>query len=243
MGSGTATKGLRRAGVALGVMAVLLAGCDFLHRPTIEEQADKIPSLKALHDYYPQEYQQVIAMLKASKLDASNKVAVQDHIRPVIAQLMAKQAPHMSEENAIATFHLAVDEAKTLKARSAEDCVNFLNGGGRFGFAADEVFTKEELERDTTLTAKLLAQTAVSPLPTAAPLSSEQRAKLARAAVDTLPAASRETLMPILQYGGTPVGAAQQGAYCDFTIAILQQLLAMPPKESGPMFRALAASK
>lgn len=229
----------------LAVAAMALSGCNFLHRPTVEEQADKIATVKVLHQYYPQEYQQVIAMLKAatppSAEDEKAKASIEDRVRPVVTSLMARQAPKMSDDNALALFQLTVDEAQTVQQKSPEQCGKMLTSGGQFGVSAESILSKDEIERDAALSAKILEQTATAPAPP--PPAKDQAAitALARQAFAALPQPTRDTLLPVLQVGGQPSGATQQAAMCDYTIAMLKLMLAQPKEKAAPMLRNMAA--
>lgn len=231
--------------MAAGLAALALAGCNVLHPPTIEEQADKIATVKVLHQYYPQQYQQVIAMLKAaspaSAADDQAKAAIEDRIRPVIASLMAQQAPKMNDDNAMALFQLTLEEAQTTRQKSPEQCGKMLTGGGQFGVSVESILTKDEVQRDAALSAKILEQAAASPAPPPPPMDRTVTAGLARKAIDSLPAQTKANLMPVLQTGGRPSGAMQEAAMCDYTIALLQLMLAQPKDKAAPMLRNMAA--
>ncbi len=224
--------------------ALALGGCNFLHPPTLEEQADKIATVKVLHQYYPQQYQQVMAMLKAaspaSAGDDQAKAAIEDKVRPVIASLMVQQAAKMNDDNAMALFQLTLEEAQTTRQKSPEQCGKMLTGGGQFGVAVETVLTKDEVQRDAALSAKVLEQTATAPAPPPPPMDRATTGALARKAIESLPAESKANLIPVLQTGGRPFGATQEAAMCDYTIALLQLMLAQPKDKAAPMLRNMA---
>lgn len=240
--------GVRRSAMAAsvaGLAMVTLGGCNVLHPPTIEEQAEKIATVKVLHQYYPQQYQQVIALLKAASPAAAGndqaKAGIEDRVRPVVANLMAQQAPKMNDDNAMALFQLTLEEAQTTRQKSPEQCGKMLTGGGQFGVPVESILTKDEVQRDADLSAKILQQTATAPAPAPPPMDRAATGAMARKAIDGLPAQTKANLMPVLQTGGRPFGAMQEAAMCDYTIALLQLMLAQPKDKAAPMLRNMAA--
>jgi len=232
------------AACAVGLAALALGGCNLLHRPTVEEQADKIATIKVLHQYYPEQYQQVIALLKASPTGAGDDAArtsIENRIRPVITSLIARQAPKMSDDNTLAMFQLTLDEAQTMRQKSPEQCGQNLAGGGQFGTAAETVLTQDEIQRDVALSAKVLEQTAAAPAPPPPSMPAEATTAMARKAIESLPQATKDNLIPLLQAGGHPAGAMQSAALCDYTIALVQLILAQPKDKAAPMLRNMAA--
>ncbi|MGA0600817.1 hypothetical protein ACO2Q3_08950 [Caulobacter sp. KR2-114] len=233
----------RNGGLLAAAAALALGGCNFLHRPTVEEQADKIATIKVLHQYYPEQYQQVIAMLKATPAPsgATAQASVEDRVRPVITSLMARQAPKMNDENTLALFQLTVDEAQTMRQKSPEQCGKNLTGGGQFGVTAESVMTKDEIERDAALSAKILEQTATAPAPPPPPMDQAASTALVRQSISRLPQATQDNLIPMLRAGGHPSGALQEAAMCDYTISLIQLMLAQPKDKAAPMLRNMAA--
>jgi hypothetical protein len=239
MAGNTTTR--RWALLATAAATLTLGGCNFLHQPTVEEQAEKIPTLKALHQYYPEQYQQVIAMLKAQQQTPSDKASMEDKVRPVIATLMARQAPKMNDENTLALFKLTVDEAQTMRAKSPDQCGRSLTGGGQFGVAAENILTKDEIARDMALSAKVLEQTATAPAPPPPKMDQAESMRLVRQSIDQLPKATQDNLIPMLRAGGTPHTPMEEAAMCDYTISLIQLALALPPDKATPFLRNMAA--
>jgi hypothetical protein len=230
----------KQASRVSAVAAAILALCGariavFVGQPSIEGQIEQAsPTLKVVHRYYPAVFQSIVA--EAKTVDASDIVAVQNRIRPRLADLVGSHRGQMDDATTGELLQLTLDEATALQATSPQSCVGLLTDG-KTTVDITKAIPPELIRRDGEVTARAIEQFATRPASPAAKLTDQEAAALARVAIGQLPPADRQVVAPLLVQQKPPATPDQARAMCTFYRSFFAAALNGP---TGTVRRLLA---
>lgn len=236
----TKTKGLLAALILSGLLAAgPAAAADRITREAAAAEVAAIPLFQVLAKHYPKLHDQLLDDLVRGINAGRPYSALTAEINAEIVKLVVEQTPKANVENTIAMLSITRDQASAVLAKDPAFCLSLL-GVRPYDINATRALPEALADRERVLMAKLLEQTAVAP---EAP-SATRREKAAQAvAIDAYDRLSDDRLRVALgEIAGDPTKAVtplQQTAFCEFSIAMFDQLLKMPPVEGAQLFRAL----
>lgn len=220
------------AGLALALVGARTAVA--VTAPSIEQQLEASPAIRAIHRYYPETFAQMAASLKG--VDTSDQIALQDKIRPQLAALVATHHAQTDDASAEALGRLMLDETAALQAKSPEACAGLLTGG-QIKVDMRTAMSPDILKRDSEVTAKLIEQVATHPAAPPTKLTDSEGRALAARALKKLSNEEAATVTPLLEQQRQPSNPREAHAYCSFYRAFFQSALETP---GGVMRRLLA---
>jgi hypothetical protein len=198
-------------------------------QPSLEDQVDKASPLYAtLHQYYPTEYSQIVGSLKASQSGASDKLALENAVRPVLSDLVAKHRAQISDKNASDMMGVVVEEATIMRDRDPLSCAAMLNGG-KTRISLADALPDSLKEKDLAVSAAVLKQVATAPAPQAPKLPDDQLKSLSLSALATLPEDERQAIVAMQTAHRQPATDVEAKGMCDFTISLVNKAMASPP--------------
>lgn len=202
---------------------------------------DQTPSVTALKAHYPADY----ALLKQAVMGidlAAGVLEAQNMVRPIIANVIARQMPKASADNTYDVMQLLVDQLAVLRGVDPAACVSMARGGTS-DRDMGRVMPVELQRRDGEVMGRLLTQTATDPEPPARRLNEEELVALT---VRTLERLSPENAVPtldlLMKMPSKPT-ARQSELLCDYYIASFAAILALPAPVAGVRGRSFFATK
>jgi hypothetical protein len=171
------------------------------------------PAFQAVRRYYPEVFAQMAA--DAKSVDPKDPVALQNVIRPRLADLMAAHRAHMDDASVNALGRLMLDETRALQAKSPQTCVAIL-GGETSVVDMGAAFSPELARRDSEVTAQIVTQVATRPASPPVKLADAEARALIEQALKELSVDEQKLVMPLLQQQKPPAGAEEARAYCAF---------------------------
>ena len=234
-------------------MAAALAAGLFLAHPAIAEtltreaaiaQLNSVPLYPVLAKHYPATYAQVVDGLVQGANSGRRYSEMVAETNQMVATLVAEQGAKANVENTVGMLSLTRDQAKSALARDPGYCLSVL-GVRAHDMAAINALPEELTKREMALMVKLLEQTALNPEP-APPekLAQKKLEAIAMQAYDRLP--SDELRVALRAIEGDPKKATsplEQTAFCEFSIAMFDIMLAMPPIEAAQTFKGISAMR
>jgi hypothetical protein len=188
---------------------------------------------RVLKTYYPDDYAQVQAEIQTLKATGASEAQTRDAVRKITAQLMQRQMPLASTENALAYLGIANDEQQFLSA-DPDLCYHVMVDPTPEAF--DELQQKLPADlkaREAHLMVKLLEQTATTPQPAKVTDDLDGKLKLwERDAFWGLSFDERDALK-----GGGPL---QSKAGCDLVGNFLRPLDLMGGTDAAEAYKSLS---
>lgn len=235
--------GLRLSASCILAVAIFLpraASAEALTREAASAEIRQLPAYAVMAEHYPTEYARVLDIVVGGLTSGRRFNDIVLDVNPIVVQLVVREGPKANVENTLAMMRLTRAQAKALEAVDPKLCLVLLGSA-----KADKPLGVEMpaglLEQELTLTANLLRQTAVAPEPPAtSALSDKVIEAIAMEAYDALP--GDELRVAMRQIEGNPSNAStplQQTAYCEFSMALFDVLLKMPPVEAVRTFKAM----
>jgi hypothetical protein len=233
----------RRLATAL-VLALAFAtpaAAERITREAAAEELDAIPLYQVLAKHYPAVHAQVLdGLVQGINGGRPYRTMIAD-LNAVVVKLVTQQAPKANIENTLALLKLTRDQAKVTLARDPAGCLSVL-GVREYDIAAVRALPEDLTQREMSLMTKVLEQTAVAPETPAVKIDEKALEAIALDAYDRLP--DDRLRVAFGEIGGDPAKAKDplsQTAFCEFSIAMFDILLAMPPIEGAQNFRGLNA--
>jgi hypothetical protein len=239
----TRAKTLRRLAAALALTLAFAspAAAERIAREAAAEELQTIPLYSMLAKHYPAVYAQVLdGLVQGINGGRPHKAMVAD-LNAVVVQLVAQQTPKANIENTLAVLKLTREQAKVTLARDPAGCLSIL-GVRQYDIAAVRALPEDLTQREMSVMTKLLEQTALAPEAPAVRINAKALEAIAMDAYDQL--SDDRLRVAFGEIGGDPAKAndpLSQTAFCEFSIAMFDILLAMPPIEGAQNFRALNA--
>lgn len=203
-------------------------------------EVDQLPSVQALKAHYPADYETL-----RSRVEATTPGAGADDVRAVtsgvFADVVRRQLPKADAESMYALQQVARSYAAALRDVDAQGCLDMMEGKGAPP-SLTTVRRAEVEQKDMAATARILVQTATTPAPPASPMAFEEFLRLSSAALATLPDREQEVTIAILKEEREPSTPEERRTMCDFNLALVDQLLVLPPAEGGAKIRAMLAA-
>ena len=202
------------------------------------------PLYPALAKYYPATYARLVDDLVAGINSGRPYGQLIGELNDMVTALVFEQTPKATVENTLALLSLNRDQAKATLALDPAYCLSLL-GMRKLDIGLVQQLPRQLIDREAALMAKVLEQTSTRPDTTPpADLSETQILDLGVRAYDQL--ASDQLRVAFAETEGEPDNAVtplQQTAHCEYTIEMLDILLAMPPVEGARTFKALFAQR
>lgn len=234
---------LRLSAICILALAIFLpraASADALTRGAASAEIRQLPAYAVMAEHYPTEYAQVLDIIVDGLTSGRRFSDIVLDATPIVAQLVVREGPKANIENTLALMRLTRVQAKALEAIDPKLCLVLLGSAKAdkpLGMEMPAVLFDQEL----VLTANLLRQTATAPEPPPTLALSEKAIEaIAIEAYGALP--GDELRVAIRQTEGDPSKAStplQQTAYCEFSMALFDILLKMPPVEATSTFKAM----
>ena len=213
--------------------------------------AEALPDVAALKQYYPEEYAALEKDFDLARQQKLGAAGARDAVRRNVYQLVKRQAKLADDANLIALMTLSRDKGAALVNNPAFCHQHFT--GARLTFNPETVFPAPMLERDHTVSAALLKQTATAPVSNAAGArvddgdiksrvrdyyEVELRDKVAERTRAGFTPAEREQLQILAGRKVSLEGdTAKQGMLCRFNIALLDETLKLPADKAAMVYR------
>jgi hypothetical protein len=210
-------------GIILGIGGARIAVA--LMQPSAEAQIDNsVPLYATLHRYYPEEYQQIAAKISAVQGGTSDKVALENEIRPVLSNIILNRRAQISDQNTVDMIGVLVQEAMILKNKDAQSCVSLMNAGTTRVDLGDAL-PPSVMQRDLSVSNAVLVQLATAPAPAPVPLDRSELQSISLAALATLPSDERSAIVTLLGKNIQPRDDLEARAMCDFTIGLMNKAM------------------
>ncbi|HEY9234807.1 MULTISPECIES: hypothetical protein [Phenylobacterium] len=211
-------------------------------RDAIAQEFRTFPLYQTIERRYPETYAAILNLM----VDGTNRgrrhrdLVADGHAR--IVALLAEQAPKANVENTLRMAEITRDEARAVLAKDPATCLVLL-GLRPHDIAMTDALPEALLKKEQAIMAQLLEQTAVAPEQTPVKALDDSAAeKLGIKAYDRLP--DDQLRAAFLRIGGDPKNAndpVSQTAFCEFTIAMFDIILDMPPVEAAQIYKAFNA--
>lgn len=230
---GLALKRLRRAprrsgllGAAAGALACGFVAAALSTPPSLDVQLERSsPALRAIRRHYPEAFAQMVVV--ADGLGPGDGLALQNRVRPLVAQLVDAHRSELDDDTAQALGQLMLDETQSLEAANPQACVALLTGQP---VEADlrGVASRDLVRRDGEVTAKLIDQVATHPAAPEGRLSDAESQALTDRALAKLPNGDRDVVTSLLTQRRAPASEREAAAYCAFARARVSAALDAP---------------
>jgi hypothetical protein len=223
-------------GVVVGAMTLGLVGAALSKPPSLDVELERAsPTLAAVHRYYPDAFAQMVVV--ADGLGPHDGVAMQNRVRPLVAQLVAAHRSELNDDTAAALGQLMLDETQSLEASNPQACVAILTGEP---VQADMglVVSRDLVRRDARVTAKLIEQVATHPASQQGRLTEAESQTLTDRALAKLPNGDQEAVTAMLTQRRQPGTTREAAAFCAFARARVSAALDGP---QGVMRRLLVS--
>ena len=183
---------------------------------------------RVLKQYYPDDY----AKMRGAVFSFNN-----GRVRDMAIRLMQRQAPYADDDSMMGVIRIARDETKEAHDKSPKQCAETLSGGG---LPSEDDDLKAQAVQVFT---HYLEQTATDPRSGREQADTTSlRGRIAKGAMARLPVDEQEAIKNLNFSGGvTHADARGQAAFCDFAIALFDDLSDRSPHESATLMRALIA--
>jgi hypothetical protein len=223
-------------GAGAGALLLGLVGAALSKPPSLDAQLEHAsPALKAIRRYYPDAFAQMVVV--ADGLGPGDGVAIQNRVRPLVAQLVAAHRSELDDDTATALGRLMLDETQSLQSANPRACVALLTGEP-VQVDMRTVVTRELVRRDAEVTARLIQQVATHPDTVQGKLSEAESQTLTEHALARLPNGDQEIVTPMLGQRRTPASDREAAAYCAYARARVAAALDGP---SGVLRRLLVS--
>jgi len=201
----------------------------------------EVPAYAVMAKHFPTEYAQVLDIVVSGLNSGRRFNDIVLSINPIVVELVVRQAPKANVENTLASMRLTRAQAKALEGVDPKLCLVLL-GFAKSDRAMGLSMPPELLQQELVLTANLLGQTALAPEPpSTAPLPEDVLKNIAIEAYDALPGDALRVAMREIEGDPTKaVTSLQQTAFCEFTMAMLDVMLKMPPVEAVRTYKAMS---
>lgn len=233
--------------MALGA-AALLAGAPAGAAPQPEpKQSDfetgllTVPIYPVIKQYYPETYARILKAGLDGYTQGRTVMSLQADMRAIYLPLLQSQMPKAEPRLVFALIRITRDEAEPMAA-TPDACMAFF-GLSKFKQRLDLLINPDLAQKELTLTAELLKQTATHPyaydpsqvaqLPTAQ--------TLATIAYDELP--SDDSRRRFAKMDGRLADAtdpADQRVVCEYMVGFFSALLKQTPEDAGALFTGIA---
>ena len=211
--------GIRRVLAGTGVVIGAFVAAAVSAPPPGENELMAIgPAMTAIRTHYPGAFAEM--RWAAKGVDPRDPVALQDRLRPLVAELIRVHRAEIDDASAQAMAGLMLDETEALRDAKPEACVAALRGRP-LRVDLRSVEGADLRRRDAEVTAALIEQVATRPQPPPTRLTDEESQRLTEYALAKLTSGDREIVVPILQAGRQPSNPREAGAYCAFQRARL----------------------
>jgi hypothetical protein len=223
-------------GAVAGAMSLGLAGAKLSTPPSLDIQLERAsPALAAVHRYYPDAFAQMVVV--ADGLGPHDGVAMQNRVRPLVAQLVAAHRAEVDDDTAAALGQLMLDETQSLQTSNPAACVAILTGEPVQSDMRLEV-AHDLVRRDAQVTAKLIEQVATHPATSQSKLTDAESQTLTDRALGKLPNGDAEAVTALISQRRTPGNDREAAAFCAFARARVSAALDGP---QGVMRRLLVS--
>jgi hypothetical protein len=256
-----AALGGRNAGVGLVVLGVAIGGAGLPlgwrlveHPPQLallgdapapatdsEGSSDRV--MQVLQTYYPEDYRKLMALgLRGSPRSWGWSPNVW-RAQAIVVDLIRRKAPQADDENMMDFIRIARDGAHRLRDRSPKTCGSMMGGGGD-AVGLQQAFAPDQADANRIL-ARFLEQVATHPAPAYRTVDAQSAMmRIARAAEKRLPADERRAIeesagLRVARRNTPHNTPLSQKAFCDFSVAALDELAARSPHESAGIMRTL----
>ncbi len=207
-------------------------------------EIQQVAAYAVMAKHFPAEYAKVLDVVVTGLNSGRRFNDIVLEINPIVVELVLRQAPMANVENTLASIRLTRAQAKAMEAIDPKLCLVLL-GSATSDRAIGLDMPPELLEQELALTANLLRQTALAPEPVVtAPLPDGVLEDIAVTAYDALPGDQLRVAMREIEGDPTKASTAlQQTAFCEFSVAMFDVLLKMPPVEAVRTFKAMTVSE
>lgn len=244
----------RNAGLGLLVIGVLIGGFGLPvslrlidHPPALIGDAPPIAGASSTHSaderlmtvlerYYPEDYAK-LRELAPKGAWLVNPMALAK-AQALGADLVRRKAAAADDENMMAIVRMARDEIGAVRQASPQRCGAALQGPALSILGAG---SDARRAANTEALARFLEQAATRPAPAHASVDIRPALnRMAQAAQARIPADERKLIAESSRFGfGASRDEKHQAAFCDFTLAAFDELLARPQHESASVMRTL----
>jgi hypothetical protein len=227
----------RMTAIALAGLAVFAASALAQER-TLEQIVEAgNPAAVAMHKYFPNDFDAMIAALKASP--ARDAVTVRATALPFVTRLIAAHSGQIDDAESAATLALTMDEMKAVREKSPAACLALVDGRAA---TVDQALIPADLQaRYARNTAAVFEQIGARPAPPARPMGNDELSAFAQAGYRTLPQDTQALVLPLMG-GRAPQTYAEVHGMCDLYLAMLDQVV-HGPSGSVRSFMAMSASR
>lgn len=232
------------AGLCLSLTAMASAHAAepaVMSREAISAQLRATPLYQVLADDYPDHFAKLLDRIQPMFARGATTVSIGEVLREMNGELISRQLPKANVANTLESMKLSRDQSRAALAIDPAYCMTVLGMGGP-PITGDLGALAPLVDREMAFSADMLRQTARNPEPPPKSMPQEQLQRLAVAAYDDLP--SDQLRLAFQQIGGNGRNAKDamgQTAFCEFSIALVDKILKLPPVEAAQTFRALGA--
>lgn len=191
-----------------------------------------------LKQHYPHHYGRAMAQLRDAVRNRHGEHQTATAIRSTVRGALQQALPAANEMNTLLMMRLIRDEGGALQARSAVECGRFLTQGST-SLDLPTVFGRELAGRDMAMTAMTLEQAATTPHRWPIAKIDGDLEALTLRALDRVPS---EDHAYVEGWSAGGRSSEELAAGCLYSLALLDELLALPRSEGAAAFQALNAA-
>ena len=238
--------GGRFAGVFVTVLAILLVSAGIFVQPhakvrfvmwQLDRQLVDNAAFAAIKRYDAPTYRTVMSELSIAVRQGKGEAEGFALVRSIIEPLVLKRLPEASDEAAAKYMAVQVKEITELQAAGGELCFDYLFPQGNKARELQKHLSAETRKADYAALGELIRSASTSPQQP--PLASEAEPLLAPVVAGMNERFGRD--LGMLQAPQAP--GVDRPKVCEMTISMYNQILKLPPAQSGMLVRYLLAPK
>ena len=228
------------------VLLILLGAARFLVQPhaearyvmwRLDKQLADNAAFAAIKQYDTPTYRSLMSELHIAVRQGKGEAEGFALVRSIIEPLVLKRLPEASDEAAAKYMGVMIQEMTELQAKGDDLCFRYLFPQGGQGMDIQKHLSAETRKADNTALGELIRSASVSPQQ--APLASEAEPLLQPVVAGMNERYGRD--LGMLSAPQAP--GVNRPKVCEMTISMYNQILKMPPAQSGMLIRYMLAKK
>ena len=226
---------------ALAMATATAAPAEIFSRKQVAAELSVMPLYQTLAKHYPTTHSKIVGEIADGLNNGRRRSDVVAELHSLVIALLAKEAPKANIENTVNLLSITRDQTKATLAKDPAACMALLGLAPDDGALA-KALPQDLVDQEMVVTAKLLEQTALAPEQPVDPLDPQTVDALAFEAYDRLP--DDRLRAAFMRIGGDASKATDpisQTAYCEFSLAMFDIMLSMPPIEAARTFKGFNA--
>jgi hypothetical protein len=226
---------------AVGLLALTNVLMQLVILPEVESRQamQSLPVLVALERVDPAAAERIRSFLQDGLRNRAQMTESQARMRSALTGAVKKHGPRASDEALLLLTEVSVDAGDSLKS-NPEMCVElFYPSGGRF-VDYSTILSKSIADREMKAMEAIFRTAAANPQ-RPVPKESDVAGPISSVVASLVSRGFKEDVFDAMQ---NPRGSkVDRGQLCDATIAMFQEILAMPPGDRGAVLRFMVAAE